>query len=418
MTEDGLLEFRTKALRQIREATDRIRTVRIPDYVAQEVPCRDAYFTFVGDYFANDVFLGQMAAEHDLARHAENLDAEFYRTSLADLTAPRTERVQSDGCELLHPDFLPSISPLYFPGIDSAPKPADEIASMQFTVLVELAFRLCHFTKDGTGKAGEDLCVYIGHKHGFPLTYSCSAYRGAVDGRERPILFRNCTQQVFHTELVRNFYRYLGAPVPEVISRNILDILTPVVQALAGERTRFPTWPGALRPHVDRLHDEVVRRSATTDPILQAPHPYRYYAEFLLKETIFLILCLGDAPRHYATALERYPLSVPLSEIDFRQAVRRRYLAAPTEAASLCDETVTRLDCIKMGHADDLTTTLERDLAALRETDPGFAALLAQEWKFGPSNDLLRRLRLRIVPGATAEMIRSGVASYLKLDTE
>lgn len=418
MKDDGFLELRTKALRQIREASDRIRTDRIPDYVARGVRCRDAYFSFVGDYFATDAFLGQMAAEHDLLKHAKNLDAEFYSTSRADLTEPRTERVQTDGCEMLHPDFLPTVSELFFSAIDSAPKPADEIGSMQFTVLLESAFRICHLTKDGTGRAGEDMSVYIGHRHGFPLTYSCSAYRGAVDGRERPILFRTCTQQVFHTELVRNFHRYLGAPIPDVISRNILDILTPLVQALAGERTRFPTWPDALGPHIDRLHDEVVRRSATTDPILQAPHPYRYYAEFLLKETLYLILCLGDARRLYASALERYPLSLPLGELDFRQAVRRRYLEAPTKAALLCDETVARLDSVKMGCADDLTATLERDLAALHETDPRFAALLAEEWKFGPSNEVLSRLRLRIVPGATAEMIRTGVASYLKLDAE
>ena len=418
MTDGGFLELRTKALRQIRQASDRIRTERIPDYLAREVLCRDAYFAFVSDYFAADPFLGQMAAEHDLMKHAESIDAGFYNTTVAELTGPRTERVQSDGCELLHPDFLSTVSELYFSAIDSARKPAGEIASMQFTGLVESAFRLCHLTKDGTGRAGEDLCVYIGHKHGFPLTYSCSAYRGLVDGRERLILFRNCTQQVFHIELVRNFYRYQGAPIPDVISRNILDILTPFVQALAGEHTRFPTWPDALRRHIDRLHDEVVRHSAATDPILEAPHPYRYYAEFLLKETIFLILCIGDSRRHYARARERYPLSLPLSEIDFRQAVRRRYLAVPSKAAPLCDETVARFDSIKLGCADDLTATLERDLATLHETDPGLAALLAAEWKFAPSDELLRRLRLRIVPGATAEMIRAGVASYLKLDAK
>jgi len=100
--------------------------------------------------------------------------------------------------------------------------------------------------------------------------------------------------------------------------------------------------------------------------------------------------------------LERYPLSLPLGEFDFRQTVQPRYLAAPTKAALLCDETVARLDRVDTGCAVDLTATLERDPASLHETDPGFVALLAEEWISEHSNEVLSRLRLRIVPEATA----------------
>ncbi|MDA0261542.1 MAG: hypothetical protein O3A21_05015 [Proteobacteria bacterium] len=412
MNANDFLDYRTTVFGQLRRASDRVRLTLMPQALAAGLDTRTALGAFTEAYFRENIFIGQMVGEADRINF-ENHQASvsFYSSNADDLVGLRKHRAHAVGLEVAHPAFLPVLADWYFERLDRADTQNPELFFQTLT-LTDMAYRLTHILKDGTGRAGEDLKVLLARRSGLDLTYSASGYRGALDGIERPIFFCLAAQRIFIREVVARAYAYAGVSPPPQFSVWIRDVLSGFGRRAAANPEAC--WPSELIADIEDQFRELSDASTLTDPVLSSEHPYRIYAEFLAKETIYFLLCMDDAAVHFPRLTERYRLYTAMHCIDHDQALRRVYLPTPPEIGEHCDQLVAQLERAKIEPGSQNSGDIARWIDQIDETAPVHAQLMRDEWRYGPSEATLNKLRIGL-DGVTGEQIRAHLESQLGL---
>ena len=423
MDDDAFLAFRRQTYAQLRRASDRVRNEFIPDFAARGAPTREAFYAINRGYFVDDVLRGQMVSESDAKSFAaDGAKDPFYVTALDDLGGPPAGRGNAGGFETLHPRFAEAVVARTFAALDAAGPFEDEEAFLRVLTLVDFLLQVAHFAKDGSGRSGEDLLVLLGERHGTPLTFSITGYRGAIEGPGRLMSLRHATQKIAQVEISRNFFGSLGLSPPEATPTHIRDLLESLVRvgraAGSGTRQARLTWPDGLGGTIEEIFAPLAPGDDGGDPDLARTHPYRLYASFLAREAIYLTLCLAEPERLTPGLCARYPLSMACRARDLRGARRHAYLAVPARAAEAADEAVARLELVRRGKLAHEDAELARLLEQLAHPAPRLADLIAAERDFAPLEALLGRLRLSVTPAVTAEEVRQAVLRDLKIVPE
>ncbi len=423
MDNDAFVDFRRKTLRQLRRASDLVRTELVPDLAAQLVPVREAFYAINRCYFEEDVLRGQMVGYKESQNFATDGAKDlFYNTELDDLGGPPAGRGNAGGFETLHPRFAAAVIGRTFAALDEMAPCENEESFCQALAIFDFLLQIAHFVKDGSGRSGEDLLVLLGQRHGTPLTFSVTGYRGAIEGPERLMSVRHVTQKIVQIEVAQNFFRYLGIVPPPATPTHIVELLVSLIRANAenhpGKRQQPLIWPDYLGAAVEELFGPLAPGEEESDPDLTITHPYRLYASFLAKEAFYLTLCLADTARLYAGLCSRYPLSMACRERDIAEARRQTYFAIPGEAAEAADEAVARLELVRHERLARQDPALARLVKRIGDVAPQLASLIEAERAFVPMETLLERLRVPITRDDLPEVIRRHLEQVSKIDSE
>ncbi|MDP6624537.1 MAG: hypothetical protein QF754_19965 [Alphaproteobacteria bacterium] len=260
MDDDAFLAFRRQTYGQLRRASDRVRLELIPDFAARRVTAHQAFYAINRSYFEEDVFHGQMVGHNDsLGFFADGASDPFYSTELDDLGGPPAGRGTAGGFETLHPRFAEAVIARTFAALEEVGPFNDEVSFLQMLAIVDFLFQVAHFAKDGSGRSGEDLLVLLGLRHGAPLTFSVTGYRGAIEGPERLMSLRHVTQKIAQIEVAQNFFRYLGLTPPQATATHIRELLESLIRVNteidANARHAPLTWPNDLGGTIEAIFD-------------------------------------------------------------------------------------------------------------------------------------------------------------------
>ncbi|MDP7603412.1 MAG: hypothetical protein QF546_06205, partial [Alphaproteobacteria bacterium] len=397
---------------------------RVPQYapLAQRITAHQAFYAINRSYFEEDVFRGQMVGHNDsLGFFADGASDPFYSTELDDLGGPPAGRGNAGGFETLHPRFAEAVIARTFAALEEVGPFNDEVSFLQVLAIVDFLLQVAHFAKDGSGRSGEDLLVLLGLRHGAPLTFSVTGYRGAIEGPERLMSLRHVTQKIAQIEVAQNFFRYLGLTPPQATATHIRELLESLIRVNteidANARHAPLTWPNDLGGTIEAIFDPLAPADDESDPDLATSHPYRLYATFLAKEAIYLTLCLADTERFIAGLRARYPLSMPCRERDFHDARRQVYLEIPSAAAQAADEAVARLELVRHERLAREDTALAQLLEQLGGSAPDLAPLIDAERAFLPLETLLERLRVPMTREDLPEVIRQHLKTVSTFDS-
>lgn len=418
MEQGDFIEFRKQTLAQLRRASDRVRTQRIPELVAAGISTREAYFAINRCYFVDDVRLGQMVGPSDVLNFLEDgAGDDFYRTDLDALSTSPTERGNAAGFETLHPRFVDLVAIRTFEALDKLTHFVDEDTFLRSLVVVDFLFQLAHFVKDGSGRSGEDLMSLLGARHGYPLTFSQTGYRGSLAGPDRLLIFRHVTQRISQVEVARNFLQSQGLAPPQETSHHILGLLETYLRLdgdEGGDVRQAPlTWPNGLGQQIAEIFAPVAPGEDESDPDLAVTHPYRLYATFLAGEAIYLTLCLEDITAHYSGLQARYPLSLACRERDLRDARSQNYMPVPKGAKNLADEAMARLEALRILEADNDDPDLDDCLEKLSKRAPELAELIDAERVHPSLETVIEEMRLPVGPTATPDDVRAALRPLL-----
>ena len=412
MNPTDVVEFRCGVLGQLRRASDRVRLALIPDALTHAIDVRNALARFNQAYFEEGVFGGEMAGDADRINYENRqTDSAFYDTNIADLQGLRTTRIHAVGLELIHPAFLSVLASWYFERLDRS-QDLDPERFFEFLTTSDIVYRLTHFPKNGTGRAGEDLRVYLAARNDFDLSSSASSYRSALEGRERPLFFRKAAQRIFNRELIARAYAYAGRRPPQQFSIRIRDVLSGFGRGATAYSDAC--WPSEMIDVIDHWFEELCRASSLTDGVLQADYPYRIYAEFPAKEAIYILLCMDNPVAHFTGLTERFRLFASMHRIDHFQATRRRYLPTPPEIGEPCDELVARLERSRSEPGSLDGKDITRRIDEVAESAPDLAQLMQDERHYGPSDATLNGLTMAL-DGVTGEQVRAELERQLRL---
>ncbi len=375
------LTNRIRVYRHLRRRSDIVRTKLIPTAIATVQPARELFQNLTLAHFEGDVQAGQMVSVVDM----ENADAdkdqpEHLETTKEDLASLRNRRCSVAGFEPLHPRYLSGISGRFFAAVD-ADRVRRRIGELDLDYLSAIGFflQLGHLAKDGTGRTGEDMLVCFAAEAGRAMTFSPTGYRGALEGPGYPLFYRLAAERILQSEFVGNFFRYLGLAVPRpipIVITEILDVLNQIGSADGQDRQ---PWPNGLGGSVSRLYRSVATEPGKDAALFQVNQPYRYYAEFLACEMIYLTLCLEQPVAYLSELKARYPVSFACSQYCFEQALERPYQPIPDEAGDDCDEAVALMESVRMGWSSRGNRSLERAVAGVEAKDTVLGTLFRDE---------------------------------------
>ena len=415
MDDAAFFDFRLKTFSQLRRASDDVRTALIPALIAQSEPIRDSYFRINRRYFEDDVFLGQMMLRSDVMQlETGGVRDQYYVSTLAELQESRTGRGNAGGFEAVHPRFVELIAARFFESLETVGPFDDEESFLRVLAIADFLVQIGHFSKDGSGRSGEDLLSLLGERHGYPLTFSLTGYRATLGGADHLLFFRHVTQRIFHAEVVRNFVRWLGLDPPADTPIHIRELLERVLALNEAPRRSRLTWPNSLNETIDEIISPLAFGEDEQDPELAPNHPYRLYASFLAREAIYLTLCLSDQALLYPGLLARYPLSMACRALDLREARSLAYWPVPHDSADVGDEAVTRLDLIRLKKLDSDDRRLDQCQAQLAKDAPYLTGLLDTERSTASLETLLERVRLPVRPSMTAVELRDVIRHKIR----
>jgi hypothetical protein len=378
LAESDDLAARIQVLGQLRSASDAVRLERIPDAIKRRSPAKDTFYAVVQGYFDGGVRTGQLVDGNDLARLTTT--SGFYTTRIEDLSGPRRERVTGGGFEMLHPRYLDTLSNLFFDTLDATRTDRQQsMLDRDFLTVVAFCLQLFHITKDGTGRAGEDFLSLLAAEWGQALTFSPTGYRGAMEGPRYLLSYRGAAQKLLFSEIVGNFYRFLGLKPPLPIRYAVEDVVSELRRIGTSDASNRLEWPANLSSQIDAALEDAAAPTAADAHLFESDHPYRYYAEFLAQEVAYFVLCLADPARLFDSVKARYPMSFSCGFFAISAGLGEFYQAIPERIGPLCDVAVARIEAARMGSAPRDIPDLTAAIARLETEDPAVGKLFRRE---------------------------------------
>lgn len=394
METDSFLEFRRQTLSQVRRCSDVVRSEQ--KLRGRDRSITDYYLASNQSYFEENVLAGQLV-QSDTAARVVGTDQEqdsYYATDLHDLGKLRTTRGNVSGFEVLHPAFLEPIAQQFFIQLDHAKTFETEEQFLQWLAVADFALQVLHPVKDGTGRSGEDLLALLSHSHGYPLTFSLTGYRAALDTPDRDLFHRHVTERVGFTELVQVFLRSAGLNPGTARPWQIVEVLEYLKTHFANRSEAELGWPDDLTIEIDARTKPRLEIASDDQGLLRRTHPYWLYASFLFKELTYLLICLEDIDRHFPAVLTRYPLSMGCRLTDMAAARRNNYTVITPSLTAATDDVMARIDLLRLGKLDRNNADLTRGLAQIKDWNADLGALFARERDSQSMEKLLQRLRV------------------------
>lgn len=388
------LEQRKQTLGQLHRASDAVRAGELE--LALECPSQRRYLVSNQRYFAEDVLTGQLVQADTAARVTEtNQQTDpYYMTTLEEVSRLRTGRGNVSGFEVLHPAFVKPLSERLFAALDKNTNFNSEDAFLRWLAVADFALQLLHPVKDGTGRSGEDLLAHLSAHHGYPLTFSTNGYRAALDTADRDLFHRHVTERVGFIEVMRQFFKSLGAPIKADTPWQIVDVMNALRTQTYCQKPSPECWPRDVVQNIDAYADPLIRSSIQQDDLLDENHPYHLYATFLVREITYLLLCLEDFGHQFSVLLLRYPLSMGCRVEDLKAARTNEYLPIPEPIAETTDDVMARIDLLRLGKLDQEDKDLRDGLDKIKAWNPALYELVERESQSQSMEKLLQRLRV------------------------
>ncbi len=355
----------------------------IPAAASTTQPAKELFKNLTLAYFEGDVEAGQMVGATDIKNAGEGKKpSAHYDTTLEDLATLRNRRGNIAGFEPLHPRYLQGVSDRLYSAIDAdRMRRRSGVLDLEYLSLINFCLQLGHLAKDGTGRTGEDMLVWLAAEAGRTLTFSQTGYRGALEGPGYPLVYRLAAEKILFSEFIGNFFKYLGLPVPQPIPLVITDVLEVLNRIGSLGSNHRQGWPDGLGPAISRIYQTVALPPGEDGELFQANQPYRSYAEFLACEMIYFTLCL-EQPIAYLPALKaRYPVSLACCQYGLEQALERSYHPIPDDIGSLSDEAVALIEAVRMGWSDRGNSGLEEAVTRVEAADKVVGRLVRAEYK-------------------------------------
>ncbi len=370
-------------------------------------------------YFEGDVRAGQLVGATDIDNAGAGKETSgHFNTTLEDLATLRSRRGNIAGFEPLHPRYLLGVSDRLYFAIDAdRVRRRIGVLDLEYLALISFCLQLGHLAKDGTGRTGEDMLVWLAAEAGQALTFSPTGYRGGLEGPDYPLLYRMAALKILFSEFIGNFFKYLGLPVPRpipIVITDVLELLNRIGSAGTGNRQG---WPNGLDPAIARIYTTVTADFGDDAELFQATQPYRYYAEFLACEMIYFTLCL-EQPIAYLPALKaRYPVSFSCYQYSLEKALGRPYHPVSNDVGGVCDKVVALIESVRMGWSKRGNDTLEEAVTRVETENKGIGRLFRAELGSYLTEAELSAFQFDIPHGMTGaeldDQIRSGASKVL-----
>lgn len=396
MTPDAFLNQRRQTLAQVRTATDEVRSDEAFLSGQWDGSLVNHFFTLNARYFQDDVLMGQLIQPDTAARKspAEAQQDAYYQTTLEDLHRPRRGRGNVGGFEVLHPVFVASCTKRFFSLLEHQPQITREDTFDQWLAVVDFVREILHPAKDGTGRSGEDLLGLLGNRHGHALTYSTTGYRAALDTPERVMFHRHVTERIGYIEFARVFLDATGLAAPTNTPWRITDVIEYLQTHYAARDQSPPSWPDGLTDTVLSQTENLISALPDGQELLNPHHPYRIYADFMVRELTYLMICLEDIERFFPAVLRRYPLSMGCRIQEMRAARTLTYAPIPPSIAALSDDVMARIDLARLKMLDHEDERLTNGLNQLKTHSARLGALIELERQRPTIEKLMQRLHV------------------------
>jgi len=375
------LNARAHVFRQLRRRSDFVRAQLIPAAVADGTPAVRIYFDMTQAYFDGDVRSGQLLSTYDLSAIDEpNGENQPHQLTMEALAGPRNKRRMVAGFETLHPRYLKGISGYLFDAIDNdRARRRHGQFDLGPLIIINFLMTLMHIAEDGTGRTGEDMLVLLAAESGRTLSTSQSGYRGALEGAEYPVFYKEAAQRIFYFEVVGNFYKSLGLTMPEWSSYDFNKIAVVLSGARSTDNNNRLGWPDGLGPSIESIYKETAAGPGADAELFQPSNPYRYYAQFLASEAIYFALCLA-APSRYMPGLQsRYPSSISCCTHSLMLGLGRTYHAIADDIGGPCDKAVALIESVRRGWAVRDDCQLEAAVLKVESEDAKIGRLFRNE---------------------------------------
>lgn len=394
MTPQDFLELRRKTIAQLRRASDAVRSGNTETSLETSTLAR--YLADNQIYFTDDVFVGQIVQPDTAARVIENQtnNDPYYRTALEDLGQLRSGRGHVSSFEILHPVFLKPLAQRFFFNLGADKNFETEAQFLQWLAIADFTLQLIHPVKDGTGRSGEDLLTRVSRDNGYPLTFSITGYRAALDTPSRDLFHRHVTERIGFIEFARIFQQTEGLDTPGKTPWQIIDIIAHLRTLSDHTDTTDISWPNVDAQVRDQTTHLMSQADTSGVELLAPGHPYRRYATFMAQEITYLLLCLEDPAPLFPSLLDRYPLSMACRLEDLNHARRNQYLEIPNSIASTTDDVMARIDLLRLGKMDSDDAALAQDLSRILDWNAEISPLFEREYQSQSMEQLLRRLNV------------------------
>lgn len=394
MNTTDFLDLRRKTLAQLRQASDAIR-----DEIGAHATDRSILPLYLENnqrYFKDGVLTGQLVQSDTAARVTESgpLQDPYYMTILEDVARLRTGRGNVSGFEVLHPAFLEPLTRRLFSCLDTDRTFETEDQFLCWLAVADFTLQLVHPVKDGTGRSGEDLLALLSRRHGYPLTFSTTGYRAALDTPDRDLFHRHVTERIGFIEFTRHFLTPGGAPLNNATPWQVVDVMKHLLTHGHDEKSLKLSWPKDLSEQIEEFAAPVLQHNSSGDELLKDAHPYQLYAAFVVREITYLLLNLEDTKGLFPDLLRRYPLSMGCRVANLKAARHHRYLEMPNSITSTADDVMARIDLLRLGKLDKNDAELKHGLEDIQKWNVDLGTLIERESSSQSMEKLLQRLRV------------------------
>lgn len=394
MSAIDFFDLRRKTLKQLRCASDAVRTETEPQ--TRDDSMLSHYLASNQSYFRDDVLTGQLVQADTAARVVaiDHTQEAYYTTTVDDLGRLRTGRGNVSGFEVLHPAFLEPLVGRFFSILDDQKVFKTEEQFLHWLAVADFTLQLLHPVKDGTGRSGEDLLAILGTRCGYPLTFSITGYRAALDTLNRDLFHRHVTERVGFIEFVRLIFQSSDMPSESVTPWQIVDVIKHLRAHHGGDESSQLAWPGDLSAEIEERAAPALQYNPNHDELLEDGHPYRLYAAFMVREITYLLLCLEDADHLFAGLLDRYPLSMGCRVQDLKHARLNQYIEIPASSSFIADDVMARIDLLRLGKLAGGDADLSEGLCKIKAWNGELGSLIERESQSQSMEKLLQRLRV------------------------
>lgn len=172
------IELRTKVMSTVRKNTENVRNTVVPRLLNNKLDSQSAFWQIHEGEFLNNPLEAQMVVgglKAEVFRYIEQkAGSDFYDKSIGKL---RANNVITGGFSHVETKYLPELQAKLFAKIDSIDQFKTEQEFLDFITQVDVVMYSLHLPFDGSGRAIEDFCYYLGEKFGYPVTFTALGYR-------------------------------------------------------------------------------------------------------------------------------------------------------------------------------------------------------------------------------------------------
>lgn len=172
------LELGTRVMSTLRQNSDHVRNSVIPRILQNDLDSQSAFWQIhEGEFFHNPLEAQMITSglKAEVFRYVSVKGGrEFYDKSIGKL---RLNNVVTGGFNHVETRYLPELQARLFEKIDFIDGFKTEDEFLDFITQVDTIMYSLHLPFDGSGRAIEDFCYYLGEKFGYPVTFTVLGYR-------------------------------------------------------------------------------------------------------------------------------------------------------------------------------------------------------------------------------------------------